>query len=81
MCSLAEKVHGFENNAIQLTKQIEDQREELKAKDNTIESLLLRMDNLTQTVTSKNNEMILLKAEISSLKDEVDQLENLKCIY
>jgi len=55
----------------QMSRQIEDQKDVIVSKENAIENLLARMDELTNSLTSKNNEINNLKSEINSLKNEV----------
>jgi len=68
--SLVEKMKISKEKMAQMSRQIEDQKDVIVSKENAIENLLARMDELTNSLTSKNNEINSLKSEINSLKNE-----------
>lgn len=53
-----------------MTKQVEDQKEIIKSKENAIENLLTRMDDLTAALTQKSEELANMKRELS-MKDDI----------
>jgi len=55
----------------QMSRQVEDQKDVIISKENAIENLLSRMDELANSLINKNNEINNLKNEINSIKNEV----------
>jgi len=73
---MAEKTKIYKEKINQLSKQLDDQKEIIRSKDNAIENLLARMDELTESLAGKNDEITALKTEISSLKTETPFTKN-----
>jgi chromosome segregation ATPase len=73
---MVEKTKIYKDKINQMTRQMEDQKEVIKSKDNAIENLLTRMDELTAALTSKNDEISTIKYELTNLKEEFEVLKN-----
>ena len=55
----------------QLNRQVETQRELLKGKENQVEELLNKLDDVAKSNQTKADEINSLKQDIKSLKEEV----------
>ena len=66
-----EKAKIYKDKISQLSKQNEEQKELLRSKETTIENLLARMDELMESISTKNNEINSMKEEMWSIKADV----------
>jgi predicted nuclease with TOPRIM domain len=69
---MIEKTKIYKDKIAQMAKQLDDQKEINKNKDNTVENLLARMDELSAALAAKNSEISSLRTEVSKLNEELE---------
>ena len=70
---MLEKTKIYKDKINQMGKQMDDQKDIIKSKDNAIENLLGRMDELTDSLTLKNQEIGHLRKELQAMKEKPPQ--------